>query len=120
MSTTEITTSHMTTTPCTCTAGITASSITRHTVSVATSHAVTAASSTEQETLYTTLNQAKVKPAILKLVSPYSKSFIPMQALPTFPKLITKFYDNQDLLLTYPDLLTKCEKVFDSIKVVCI
>ena len=84
-STTEITTSHMTTAPCTCTAGITASSITRCTVSVATSHAVTAASSTEQETLCTTLNQAKVKPAILKLVSPYSKSFIPMQTLPTFP-----------------------------------
>ena len=84
-SNTEITTSHMTTAPCTCTAGITASSITRCTVSVATSHAVTAASSTEQETLYTTLNQAKVKPAILKLVSPYSKSFIPMQTLPTFP-----------------------------------
>ena len=116
-STAEITTSHMTTAPYTCTAGITTSSITSHTTFVATSHAVIAASSTEQEALYATLNQAKVKPAILKLITPYSNFFIPVQTLPTFPKLITALYDNQTLLLTYPDLLTKCEKVFDSIKV---
>ena len=116
-STAEITTSHMTTAPYTCTAGITTSSITSHTASVATSHAVTAASSTEQEAFYATLNLVKVKPAILKLISPYSKFFIPVQTLPTFPKLITELCDNQALLLTYSDVLTKCEKVFDSIKV---
>ena len=69
------------TTPHTCTAGITASHTTCHIIYCY----ISCSNSTEQDALYATLNQAKVKPVILKLVSPYSNSFIPVQSWLLFP-----------------------------------
>lgn len=79
--------------------------------------AIHAASTTEQDTFYKALNEAKRKPAILKITEPFAKTFIPMLSQSVFPLPITELYNPTALDMEYPDLLKECEKVFDSIKV---
>ena len=58
--------------------------------------------------LYEKLNDCKVKPVALSVVSPYSKQFIlPSRNIPSIPEL----FDPSNLDLSYPDLLKECFEV---------
>ena len=54
---------------------------------------------------------------MLRIVFPYAKDLAPKITLPSFPKPISELYDPAALLLTYPELLTECERVFGLYKV---
>ena len=75
------------------------------------------ASAEEQEKLFSTVNQATNKPAILRIVQPFAANFVPTVTLSTYPKLLTELYDQSALSLSYPELLKKCETVYHSYKV---
>lgn len=74
-------------------------------------------SNEEQEKFFATLNQASVTPAILRIMLPYAKDHAPKITLPSFPKPISELYDPATLMLTYPELLTECERVYGLYKV---
>ena len=71
----------------------------------------------QQKDFYASLNLAKVKPAILKIVQPYAQAFVPTATLSTYPKPISDLYDPSTLQLNYRDLLAVCDKVYDSYEV---
>ena len=79
--------------------------------------AIHPASTTELDTFYKAINEAKRKPAILKITQPFAETFIPMLSQSVFPLPITELYNHAALDMEYPDLLEECEKVFDCIKV---
>lgn len=76
-----------------------------------------AASDDEKASCYDMISQSTKKPAILKIVMPYAEAFVPVLATQKFPISITELYDSETLLLSYPQLLKKCEEVFHSINV---
>lgn len=63
------------------------------------------------------ISEAKAKPAILKITSPYAENFIPILSNPKFPVCLTELYNPDKLNKDYLDLITECERVFESIKV---
>jgi len=80
--------------------------------------AIHPASTTELDTFYKAINEAKRKPAILKITHPFAETFIPLLSQSVFPLPITELYNPAALDMEYPDLLKECEKVFDTIKVI--
>ena len=83
--------------------------------------ATTGAATEEQEArCFAKLNLAIGKAVILRLVSPYAKDLAPKATLPSYPKPITDLYDPAALLLTYPNLLTECQRVYALCKVLLI
>ena len=66
----------------------------------------------EQQKFYCTLNDASIKPAILRIVLPFAETLAPKVTLPDYPKPITELYNPSAQLLTYPELLTECERVY--------
>ena len=75
------------------------------------------ASIAELDTFYEAINEAKRKPAILKITQPFAKTIIPLLSQFVFPLPITELYEPAALSMMYLDLLKECEKVFDCIKV---
>ena len=43
----------------------------------------------------------------------FSDSYIPVNCLPDFPKPLTNLFDPSAISLSYPDLLKKCDEVYD-------
>ena len=79
---------------------------------------VHAAATDEQEAkCFATLNLAVGKAVVLRLVPPYAKELAPKIILPSYPKPITDLYDPAALLLTYPDLLMECKRVYGLYKI---
>ena len=66
---------------------------------------------------YDAINQAKKKPAILKVTPPYSEDFVPVLSQSVYPLAIMELYKPEALALKYHDLLTECEQTVDTIKV---
>ena len=59
----------------------------------------------EMNTFYESLNKSEIKPVALSLIKPYSHQFVSeSSSIQTIPDL----YDNDNLNLTYTDLLKKC------------
>ena len=77
-------------------------------------------STTELDAFYKAINEAKKKPAILKITQPFAETFIPMLSQSVFPMPIAELYNPAALDMAFPDLLKECEKIFDSIKVIVI
>jgi len=75
--------------------------------------AIHPASTTELDTFYKAINEAKRKPAILKITHPFAETFIPLLSQSVFPLPITELYN--PAALGYG--VTR-EKVFDTIKVI--
>ncbi|XP_072041956.1 uncharacterized protein [Amphiura filiformis] len=75
--------------------------------------------STDEEiaTLYATLNQCKTKPGILRVLDDYSHNFVPIYEQPKYPKSLSSLYESTQLKTGYLALLSRCETVFDTIKV---
>ena len=63
------------------------------------------------------LNSSDVKPAILKITSPYSKQFIPLCMNESLPKPVSELYDPAALELDYLSLLSKCEEIARNLQV---
>ena len=63
------------------------------------------------------LNTSKAKPALLKIMPPYSKQFIPKLCDKSLPPLISELYDQNALGMNYLDLLAKCEEASHTLKV---
>ena len=63
---------------------------------------------TEMNILYESLDKSKIKPVALSLIKPYSDQFVSeSSSIQTIPDL----FDNDNLNLTYTDLLKKCFNV---------
>lgn len=71
----------------------------------------------EISAFYSTIDGAKKKPAILKLIQPYAEFFIPKLSKAEFPKPMTELYNTEALTMNYTELLAECERVFDLIAV---
>ena len=54
------------------------------------------------------------KPVILSLISEYADSYIPTTLTSDFPKPLSELFDASTLDLTFDELLTKCEDVYNS------
>ena len=95
---------------------------TRTSVSTSQTTSIVYAAATEEQEAkcFTTLNLAVGKAVVLRLVPPYAKELVPKITLPSYPKPITDLYDPAALLLTYPDLLTECKRVYALYKVLYI
>ena len=95
---------------------------TRTSVSTSQTTSIVYAAATEEQEAkcFATLNIAVGKAIVLRLVPPYAKELVPKITLPSYPKPITDLYDPAALLLTYPDLLTKCKRVYALYKVLYI
>lgn len=66
---------------------------------------------------YKCLNEAKSKPAILKITRPYSLQFVPKICDQSLPTPLTEMYEPEALHSDYLSLLEKCETAFSTIKV---
>ena len=95
---------------------------TRTSVSTSQTTSIVYAAATEEQEAkcFATLNLAVGKAVVLRLVPPYAKELVPKITLPSYPKPITDLYDPAALLLTYPDLLTECKRVYALYKVLYI
>jgi len=71
----------------------------------------------EMDAFFVKINTAIKKPAILKVVEPYSEQFIPKVFSLSLPKSLAQLYDPDSLHMEYLPLLDLCEKVYESIKV---
>jgi hypothetical protein len=63
------------------------------------------------------ISTAKNKPAILRVIPPYSNEFIPKYSTGLFPKPITELYNPDMLHENYVTLIKECEKLFNSVKI---
>ena len=54
------------------------------------------------------------KPVILSLIPRFSDSFIPLSVKGIIPKPLTDLYKDEHLDISYPELLNKCERVYNS------
>jgi hypothetical protein len=64
---------------------------------------------------YEKINKAEMKPAILKITLPYAEDFIPILSNNEFPIPIVELYNPEMLHVDYLQLLSECEKVFETI-----
>ena len=71
---------------------------------------------TELESFYSSISEAKKKTAVLSITPPFVKEFIPHLSLSTYPKPLMEYYNPATLDMKYPDLLNKCETVYESIE----
>ena len=54
------------------------------------------------------------KPVILSLVSEYANAYIPNTLTSDFPRPLSELFDASAVNLTFDELLTKCEEVYDT------
>ena len=60
------------------------------------------------DNFYANLNKSRIKPVALSLIEPYSSQFVSQsRSIPTIPDL----FDDENLKLSYTDLLKKCFSV---------
>ena len=83
---------------------------------LSTAHAVPEPTDDELKQLYQTLSESG-KPVILSIVPPHSDMFVPSSSSDSFPRTLTSLY-NEDLLhVSYPELMNKCDDVFQHLKI---
>ena len=66
---------------------------------------------------YSRLTKTKGRPVLLSLVPGLNDSFIPKYVSGILPKPLTHLYDEDALSLPFPDLLKKCEQIYDEVSV---
>ena len=80
-------------------------------------HCVNAPSEADLDTFFKTINGAKHKPGILKVVPPYADQFVPLSFTSLLPPLLTDLYEPEYLQMDYLSLLQKCEDIVKTLKV---
>ena len=63
---------------------------------------------------YEELSQSKGKPVVLSLIPSHNTSYIPIYEAGTSMRPLTDLHDPKSMALSYPDLLQKCEDIFNS------
>ena len=72
----------------------------------------------ELKQLYQSLSESG-KSVILSIVPPHSDMFVPSSSSDSFPITLTSLY-NEDLLhVSYPELMNKCDDVFEHLEITC-
>ena len=66
---------------------------------------------------FESISKAKIKPAILRIMPPYCKEFIPTLSFVMYPKPNRELYNPVAFELMYHDILTECVKTINSTKV---
>ena len=66
-------------------------------------------------TFYDDLSKTKGKPVLLSLMSKYNDSYVPETEAGVLPKLLTSLHDPEAMKMSYPDLLSKCESIYQSV-----
>lgn len=67
--------------------------------------------SSELDNFFLKLSKCSTKPAILSIIDPYSDSYIPKVAQPSFPKPLQQLYDDKYLTYGFIELLSACEEI---------
>ena len=65
--------------------------------------------------LHSQLSTTSGKPVMLSHTKGFSDPYIPTARLPTFPKSLTELFDPNVIALAYPELLYKCDEVYDNL-----
>jgi len=65
--------------------------------------------------LYSQLSTTSGKPVMLSHTEGFSDHYIPIARLPDFPKLLIELFDPDAATLPYPELLQKCNEVYDNL-----
>lgn len=71
----------------------------------------------EKKTFFMALSKTSGKPAVLSLVSEHCEPYVPLVESGKIPRPLTSLFNPDYLSLSYPDLLVKCEDVYDSYRV---
>ena len=66
------------------------------------------------KSFYEELSKSKGKPVILSLIPNHNTSYIPLYEAGTLMRPLTDLHNPKAMLLSYPDLLQKCDDVFNS------
>ena len=74
----------------------------------------------EIDTFYQTLNSAKLKPAILRIVPEYADQFAPGHLALDLPVKLTQLYKAEYLNLDYISLQSVCEETAKDFQVIII
>ena len=61
------------------------------------------------------LSQCKEKPVILSLIPGYNERYVPLYEAGNVMKPLTELHSAAALKLSYPDLLEKCEEIYETI-----
>ena len=69
----------------------------------------------EKDAFYKELSQCKGKPVILSLIPDYSEPYIPLCESGKLMKPLTELHSAAALKLSYPELLQKCEDIYETI-----
>ena len=64
---------------------------------------------------YNTLSKTKGKPVLLSLISKYNDSYVPETEAGILPKPLTSLHDPEAMKMSYPDLLNRCESIYQSV-----
>ena len=62
-------------------------------------------------------SKLKVKPVLLSLISEFNDSYVPRYVSGILPKPLTYLYNEEALSMSFPDLLTKCNEIYDTISI---
>ena len=66
------------------------------------------------KSFYEELSKSKGKPVILSLIPNHNTSYIPIYEAGTLMRPLTDLHDPKAMSLSYPDLLQKCDDIFNS------
>ena len=61
------------------------------------------------------LSRMKRKPILLSFFSEFNESYVPKYVSGVLPNLLTYLYDKTTLSMSFPDLLNRCDEVYNSI-----
>ena len=70
---------------------------------------------TDLSVLHSQLSTTSGKPVMLSHTEGFSDPYIPTARLPNFPKSLTELFDPNTIALAYPELLQKCDEVYDNL-----
>ena len=66
------------------------------------------------KSFYEEVSKSKGKPVILSLIPNHNTSYIPIYEVGTLMRPLTDLHDPKAMSLSYPDLLQKCDDIFNS------
>lgn len=66
---------------------------------------------------YLKLSKLKVKPVLLSLISGFNDAYVPKYVSGILPKPLTYLYDEEALSMSFPDLLRKCDEIYDTVSI---
>ena len=69
----------------------------------------------EKDAFFKELSECRGKPVILSLIPCYSKSYVPLYETGKVMKPLTELFSTNISKLAYPDLLQKCEEVYETV-----